>query len=104
MQSAAPFEEMGRADVRARFLQSGGGRIVRAEVRRRATEGPADCRVSTAAPPRRGHGRSSAAARTVDRVTAHLSALVIAEKVDESVDPATYYQDQARKRWAFLSR
>ena len=51
-----------------------------------------------------GRRRYLDAARTVDRVTAHLSALVIAEKVGESVDPATYYQDQARKRWAFLSR
>ena len=37
MPSAAPFDEMGGAGVRARLLQSGGGRIDRAEVRRRAS-------------------------------------------------------------------
>lgn len=37
MPAAAPFDATGGAGVRARFLQSGGGRIDRAEVRRRAS-------------------------------------------------------------------
>lgn len=36
MHTAAPLDRMGGGDVRARFLESGGGRIDRAEVRRRA--------------------------------------------------------------------
>ena len=51
-----------------------------------------------------GRRRYLDAAKTVDRVTAHLAALIAAGKTGEEPDPATYYQDQARKRWAFLSR
>ncbi|MGE3336040.1 MAG: hypothetical protein AB7I36_20580 [Rhodospirillaceae bacterium] len=51
-----------------------------------------------------GRRRYLDAARTVDRVAAHLSALVAADKTGAEPDPATYYQDQARKRWAFLGR
>ncbi len=51
-----------------------------------------------------GRRRYLDAARTVDRVTGHLAALVAAATTGAAPDPATYYQDQARKRWAFLSR
>jgi hypothetical protein len=51
-----------------------------------------------------GRRRYLDAAKTVDRVMAHLAALVAADKTESEPDPATYYQDQARKRWAFLSR
>jgi len=43
------------------------------------------------------------AAKTVDRVVSHLEALM-AVPVEEQADPTTYYQDQAKKRWAFLSK
>ena len=51
-----------------------------------------------------GRRRYLDAAKTVDRVAAHLAALVAAGKSGDEPDPATYYQDQARKRWTFLSR
>jgi hypothetical protein len=51
-----------------------------------------------------GRRRYLDAARTVDRVAGHLAALIAAEKTGGEPDPAAYYQDQARKRWTFLSR
>lgn len=51
-----------------------------------------------------GRRRYLDAARTVDRVIAHLSALIVAGKTGEGADAATYYEDQARRRWAFLNR
>lgn len=51
-----------------------------------------------------GRRRYLDAAKTVDRVAAHLAALIVADKTGGDADPATYYQDQARKRWTFLSR
>lgn len=51
-----------------------------------------------------GRRRYLDAARTVDRVVGHLGALAAADETAAGVDPSTYYQDQARRRWALFSR
>ena len=49
-----------------------------------------------------GRRRYLDAAKTVDRLVSHLNALILASKTGEEVEPATYYEEEAKKRWAFL--
>jgi hypothetical protein len=43
-------------------------------------------------------------AKNVNRIVGHLNALIQASKTGQEVDHENYYQEQARKKWGFLSR
>lgn len=51
-----------------------------------------------------GRRRYLDAARIVDRVAGHLNALVQAEKSGAEVEPADYYEERAKQRFAFFRK
>ena len=51
-----------------------------------------------------GRRRYLDAARTVDKVAGHLNALVQAEKSGAEVEPADFYEERARQRFALFRR
>lgn len=51
-----------------------------------------------------GRRRYLDAARTVERVVGHLNALIQASRIGEDVDPADYYEERAKARFALFTR
>jgi hypothetical protein len=51
-----------------------------------------------------GRRRYLDAARIVDRVAGHLNALVQAAKTGEGVDPADFYEERAKQRFALFRK
>jgi hypothetical protein len=51
-----------------------------------------------------GRRRYLDAARIVDRVAGHLNALVQASKTGDGVDPADFYEERAKQRFALFRK
>lgn len=51
-----------------------------------------------------GRRRYLDAAKNVDKIRGHLVALIQSAKTGESVDPANFYEERAKRRFAFFNK